>query len=112
MERKTYRVRVKYCGGCNPEIDRGGVVKELEAQIRSGGDDVVIVTGEGDADLLLLVQGCARACLEEDHPELKTGGPFVSIQGARLDLQPVSEAELPGRVRRKIEAALSDSRHL
>lgn len=111
MKRKTYRLRVKYCGGCNPEIDRGGVVKELEAQIRSAGEDVVWVAGDGEADLLLLVQGCARACLEEDHPEIKAGGPSVSVQGARLDLQPVPETELPGRIRRKIEAALFDVRH-
>jgi hypothetical protein len=110
MAGSPYRIRVKYCGGCNPEIDRGGIVKQLEASIQSEGANVVFVTDDGDVDLLLLVQGCARACVEEDHPELIERTPFLAVQGARLDFQPVPEEGLAERVWRKIEGALAGSK--
>jgi hypothetical protein len=42
--------------------------------------------------------------VEEEHPELWERGPLVSIQGERLDLQPVPEEDLPLRAWEKMRA--------
>ncbi len=65
MEVRTLTIRVRYCGGSNPEIDRGALVSRLKAIVRASGIEIVL-GGDGEADWLLLVNGCSRACLEEE----------------------------------------------
>ena len=59
-------------------------------------------TGE-KVDLLLLVNGCPHACIEEENLNSVTSVPFVSVQGARLDHRPVPEEELPQLLLKKIK---------
>jgi hypothetical protein len=97
---------VRYCGGCNPEIDRGQLVKQLQALNLSDGDRVAFVGHAEKGDLLLLVNGCPRACLEEDSDPEKTG-TWISVQGARVDLEAVPEEDLSRVVWRKIKTMCS-----
>jgi len=105
MVKRQYNVRVRYCGGCNPEIDRGLLVKQLQAHSRTEGDSVRFVGHAEQGDLLLLINGCPRACLEEDDPG---PGKRISIQGARVDLEAVPEEELSKVVWRKIKMIHAD----
>jgi hypothetical protein len=107
MGKKKYNVRVRYCGGCNPEIDRGLLVKQLQARNRADGDTVTFVGHAEDGDLLLLINGCPRACLEEDDPEPAETGKRISVQGARVDLEGVPEEELSHVVWQKIKTIRS-----
>jgi len=57
------RVRIKYCGGCNPQYDRVALVEEL--QTRLGGTVEWVSTDDVDTiDLVLVVQGCDTACAD------------------------------------------------
>ncbi len=85
---------MKYCGGCNPEIDRGRLVKHVQALSRGEGDAVAFVGHAAEGDLLLQVNGCPRACLEEDGPGPGGAGKTISVQGARVDLEAVPEETL------------------
>ena len=109
MGKKKYNVRVRYCGGCNPEIDRGRLVKELEAHNRADGDVVTFVGRAEVGDLLLLINGCPRACLEEDDPGLGQTGKWISVQGERVDLEAVPEEELSHVVWQKIKTMRAGS---
>ena len=51
------RVRIHYCGGCNPRYDRTALVQRLNADFPS-----LAFTYDGDADLVLAVCGCSVAC--------------------------------------------------
>ena len=103
MPNRALHIRLKYCGGCNPEIDRSAIVKHLEGLIEREGLDVQFTTTEEKADLLLLINGCPHACIEgEDSHNIKSV-PFVSVQGARLDRRPVLEKELPQVIFEKIK---------
>ena len=58
------KVRVKYCGGCNPRYDRKAVVDKLHAafpqtEFVGGGE-------EGDVDYVAVVCGCHAACADHD----------------------------------------------
>ena len=89
-------IRIKYCGGCNPEIDRRAVVKRLEELFLSNNLKVgFYFNSNRNTDLLILVNGCPHACLEEDNLNSATMTPCFSIQGAMIDYRPVTEEELP-----------------
>ncbi len=99
-------IHLKYCGGCNPEIDRRAVVKRLEELFLSNNLKVEFdFNSNRNTDLLILVNGCPHACLEEDlNPAIMT--PCFSIQGAMIDYRPVTEEELPHILYEKIIAIL------
>ena len=100
---------MRYCGGCNPEIDRGHLVKQLQALNLLDGDTVKFVGHAEEGDLLLLINGCPRACLEEDDPGQGEAGKWISVQGARVDLRAVPEEELAHMVWQRIKAIRAGS---
>jgi len=101
-------IRIKYCGGCNPEIDRPAVVKRLEELFLSSNLKVEFdFNSNRKTDLLILVHGCPHACLEEDNLNSATMTPCFSIQGAMIDYRPVTEEELPLILYEKIIFILS-----
>jgi len=87
-------IEVKYCGGCNPEIDRGRLVREVKAVI----GDLVNFDSFESPDLLLLVNGCAHACLDEEVTVIDRPETRVSVQGTRVNWRSIPEADLPGAV--------------
>jgi hypothetical protein len=91
---RTLKLRIQFCGGCNPEIDRGLLVKRLKRLIESVGIEPIICKDE-QADWLILVNGCSRACLEEQFSESQSGSGRLSAQGANFDYRPVEENDLP-----------------
>ena len=100
-------IRIKYCGGCNPEIERPAVVKRLEELFLYNNLKVEFdFNSNRNTDLLILVNGCPHACLEEDNLSSATMTPCFSIQGAMIDYRPVTEEELPQILYEKIIAFL------
>lgn len=55
------KVGVKYCGGCNPRYARQEFVRRLERALPAA-EFLVPVSGADDADVILVVCGCASAC--------------------------------------------------
>ncbi len=55
------RVRVKYCGGCNPSYDRVALVEALKERLSGR---VVLVTDDREIAGVLAVQGCDTACAD------------------------------------------------
>ncbi len=104
MEVRLLTIRVRYCGGCNPEIDRGSVVSRLKGIIQSEGIRAVFAK-DGEADWLLLINGCPRACLEEELPKDARPLRCISVEGSHLDYRPVAENELPQAVWETIRSA-------
>ncbi|MDR2668565.1 MAG: hypothetical protein LBC14_01265 [Desulfovibrio sp.] len=54
------RIRVKYCGGCNPRYDRTAVTTKLRAAF----PEAVVAETSGDAPdhFVVVVCGCSVAC--------------------------------------------------
>lgn len=56
------KIRIKYCGGCNPNYDRVALVRQIEERL---GDKVSLVGAESEGiDLVLAVMGCSTACAD------------------------------------------------
>ncbi|UCF90023.1 MAG: hypothetical protein JSW39_17190 [Desulfobacterales bacterium] len=102
MVKRQLRIRIKYCGGCNPDIDRGSLVKHLASLLMEEGIEAHFMTAPAEADLLLLINGCPHACLEEEYAESGRTMAYISVQGARLSYQPVPEEELAAAVGQQI----------
>ncbi len=79
-------VDVVYCGGCNPEIDRGAIAREIEP---AGGDKTV------------LLSGCARACASDHQLVDETAG--IIVAGRLVDGVPTAPADIPAAIARRLE---------
>jgi hypothetical protein len=60
-------IAIKYCGGCNPLIDRAGIAKEVET-ILPKGFTLLQGTAPVPRDIGILLCGCGSGCAK--HPEL------------------------------------------
>lgn len=105
-DRKILRLRLKYCGGCNPEIDRVGIVNELARLLETESIKIQYVEDKEPFDLILLVNGCSHACKEEELNPLPASSPYLSVQGARLQHQPVSEDQIPYALFEKVKSLI------
>jgi hypothetical protein len=88
-------IGVRYCGGCNPEIDRSRIVTELQEGLRKMGHQVDLTTdGERPVGMALLVNGCKHACLEAKQVESDRSHPVISVRGEMVDDQYVQEGDI------------------
>ncbi len=95
------KLQIQYCGGCNPEIDRGSVTAKLKQIMESAGAKLVICKDE-EPEWLILVNGCAKACLEEQFTDTTRSLKRISVQGKNLNYRPLDENELPHRIWQEI----------
>ena len=84
-------MKVVYCGGCNPHIDRTAVAAELPA------DDPDV-----DPGVTVHVNGCPRACAS-DHLLVSDDPGTVVVAGELVDGVPTPAAELAPTVTRKLK---------
>lgn len=56
------KVGVKFCGGCNPRYDRGGLLRKIKEDFT----EVEWITGKKEeiCDYWLLICGCQRGCVD------------------------------------------------
>jgi len=102
------RVKVVYCGGCNPHIDREAVAAGLPV------DDPEVPEGS-----TVHVSGCPRACASDHRlvaagdgqagagakgaPAGPDGPPVVVVAGELVDGVPTPSPELAPTVTRKLK---------
>jgi len=68
------RLAIKFCGGCNPVIDRGLVAQKVREELSGGAS---WVSAEEEPDFLLIINGCRTACA--DTPEIRSGRPVAIV---------------------------------
>ena len=59
----TPRLAIKFCGGCNPVIERGEVARKIREELAGAR----WVSWEGESDLLVVINGCPTACAEREE---------------------------------------------
>lgn len=53
------RISIKFCGGCNPRIDRGNIATEIKSGLES---EFEFLYNSLDADLIIFLSGCTANC--------------------------------------------------
>ncbi len=95
------RVGVKYCGGCNPRIDRSKFVDELRKML-AGDLSLAIGCNTEKWQLGILVCGCSAACA--DRPETRSSAlEWIVVSGPAVESESISESELATIVALKIK---------
>ena len=86
------RIGVKFCGGCNPVINRGRIYKELQRQCpgRCG-----LIRDEQDEvwDIGVVLGGCPVACADSDELRQKAR-KWIVVGGNMVDFYPVDESNI------------------
>ena len=56
------RIRIKFCGGCNPDYDRVGLAERIQEELKG---KIEFVSSKAEAmDLVVAIQGCETACAD------------------------------------------------
>ena len=85
------KVRIKYCGGCNPYYDRVALVKRIESRLQG---EVEFVSTEIDGvDLILAVEGCQTACADLESYQGKTIYIISRFEDAAKFLQKIQNRQ-------------------
>lgn len=93
-------VGIKYCGGCNPHIDRTGLVAEISKRLPSS--NIVTTKKSLPWDIGILVCGCPNACA--DKPYFKNlARQWIIVAGNSVDLHGVPEEKLADIITDKIK---------
>jgi hypothetical protein len=96
-------VGIRYCGGCNPEIDRTRLVKRLQEETRNQRVDVAFTTDRDRVtDITLLVNGCTHACLEEEFLQTENQKPYLSVKGEMVGDTYIAEKDIPAFLAQEI----------
>ncbi len=54
------RISIRFCGGCNPSIDRGRIAAEIIDSL--SGDGYEVIYNSPDADFIIYISGCTANC--------------------------------------------------
>jgi hypothetical protein len=96
-------IGVRYCGGCNPQIDRSRVIRDLSDALKRMGLKVDFTTDrERAVDIVLLINGCMHACLEGEYLRGAHDHQRISVRGKMVDDQRIEEDHIPGLLAKKI----------
>lgn len=85
------RVSIRFCGGCNPRIDRGLIAGQLRDEFTEQGHDVVF--NQSDADVIIYLSGCASECAYRYNQD-SVNTAFVRIGGTVIDGVTVADGKL------------------
>jgi hypothetical protein len=91
------KVGIKYCGGCNPMIDRKRLVKQVMQKLAENCSYEFF--NFEDCDVVLAVNGCSLACAE-----VPSGKDIVTVAGPAIDGWNYSENMLVDKVVEKLRA--------
>jgi len=77
------RLALKYCGGCNPLIERGEVARKIQDELAGAR----WVSWEEESDLLVFINGCPTACAETEKIRRNSKASLVIHPGGVSDIE-------------------------
>ncbi|OGP67489.1 MAG: hypothetical protein A2W27_11755 [Deltaproteobacteria bacterium RBG_16_44_11] len=93
-------IGIKYCGGCNPLIDRAKLVCEIEKALPPE-YSLTTESSSNPWDIGILVCGCLTACVEK--PEIRNmARQWIFVAGNSVDLENITEEKMAGVIVKKI----------
>jgi hypothetical protein len=88
-----HRISIKFCGGCNPRIDRGRIAEKVKAYFSESGYEVIY--NNLDADFIIYLSGCPASCAKHYST---SGAPCVVIAACTIDAVVVEENEISTQI--------------
>ena len=94
-------IGIKYCGGCNPHIDRAKLALEIEKLLSP---EYSLTTDQtfNPWDIGILICGCPTACV--DKPDVRgLARKWITVAGNSVDSSDTPEEKLAAIVARKMK---------
>ena len=91
--RRSQNLEVRFCGGCNPSIDRIAVADEVRSQLDSN----------ERAEATLFISGCQRACASQ-HQLRTDDRAAVVVAGEYVDGRPAAAPRISVTVMERLRA--------
>jgi hypothetical protein len=87
---------IKYCGGCNPVINRSQIVNELKQSLPP---DISLVNDQTPKkpELGIMMCGCSSACLDREEIR-RLAHEWIVVGGSYVDLFPVNPDQISLRI--------------
>ena len=94
-------IGIKYCGGCNPHIDRAKLALEIEKLLPL---EYSLTTDQtvNPWDIGILICGCPTACVDKTE-FINLAHKWIIVAGSSVDLDNAPEEKLADIVARKME---------
>lgn len=92
---------VKYCGGCNCQIDRSKIIQDIASSLGSG-YRLITDTSFTPYEAGILVCGCPSACAHKKELDELTGY-WTVIAGTAVDFRELPKDRLASAVIEKIK---------
>ncbi|HWR45711.1 hypothetical protein [Sporomusa sp.] len=105
QSRDKKRISIRFCGGCNPQIDRGVIAGQLRASLTGRGYEVVF--NQYDADVIIYLSGCTADCANRYSQDIGNT-PCIIINGNNVNSTVVKDCELAAYAADKVLNYLSD----
>ena len=87
---KTF-IGIKYCGGCNPHIDRTQLIEKIKKRLSP--EYFFITEPIASCDIGIMICGCPTACANK--PECRTfARKWILVAGSSVDLNNMPEEKL------------------
>ena len=94
-------IGIKYCGGCNPHIDRARLALEIE-KLLPPEHSLSTNLSSNPWDIGILICGCPTACV--DKPDVRClARKWIVIAGNSVDLDNAPEEKVAAIVARKMK---------
>lgn len=75
------KIRVKYCGGCNPRYDRKAVTEAIRLACPQA--EVIERHEDGPVDFVTVICGCPAACASHEELQGRHGKVVISSHEER-----------------------------
>lgn len=95
------KIGVKFCGGCNPYIDRKKLIEQVKGIIPPGKFTFEYFDFD-DCEIFLVINGCSLACAKVGQRK-----NVIIVAGFEIDGKQYIEEELPGEVGKRLLAIAS-----
>lgn len=82
-------VGIRFCGGCNPRIDRGTIAAELKNRLEKLG--ITVHWNRLDGDVIIYVSGCTTSCACRWHG---AKGSSVIVAGTTVNYFDTAEEDI------------------
>jgi len=100
-----FKVGVKYCGGCNPVIDRKRVLEGVQELVFRDGIGFV-PAADPEAVTVLILSGCPADCAT--RPGIQPPAGWVVVAGETVQHRAVPEEQIPATVAEFLRLLKSD----
>ena len=84
----TPRLAIKFCGGCNPVLERGEVARKIREELA----EARWVSWEGESDLVVVINGCPTACAEREEIRRNSKASLIIHPGGVSNIEKTHRA--------------------